>query len=318
MPRPPPTVTGWREALTRGPHPGRRDRAEPLARPTRLARGELSDVAHPIPRLRAGRSLGVVLMAIALGGCAGAATTAPSPTPVPSPTPAASTSAPTRRADGHADADAADRLRPPAVRRARQAVRLRHDGAARLQGHVRGAAGRRDRPDITYPSGGYDVFGKLVIPDGEGPFPAVLYAAGYDVWSQLLRSRDGGLREGGLRRAGDREPSGRPTSTAPSTRPPTIEGYAHYVVDLRRGVDLLGTLPTDRREADRVRRPQPRLRGRQHPLRARDPDRRLRAHGLRRLHHAIRRGPSVRPTRASPPPTRTGPSTRNASPSSTP
>ena len=30
-----PTVTGRREALTRGPHPGRRDRAEPLARPTR-------------------------------------------------------------------------------------------------------------------------------------------------------------------------------------------------------------------------------------------------------------------------------------------
>ena len=32
-----PTVPGWREALTRGPHPGRRDRAEPLARPTRDA-----------------------------------------------------------------------------------------------------------------------------------------------------------------------------------------------------------------------------------------------------------------------------------------
>jgi len=33
--RPPPTISGWREALTRGPNPGRRDRAEPLARPTR-------------------------------------------------------------------------------------------------------------------------------------------------------------------------------------------------------------------------------------------------------------------------------------------
>jgi len=28
-------MASWREALTRGPYPGRRDRAEPLARPTR-------------------------------------------------------------------------------------------------------------------------------------------------------------------------------------------------------------------------------------------------------------------------------------------
>jgi hypothetical protein len=47
-----------------------------------------------VPAVRAVRSLGVLLMVIALVGCAGAATTAPSPTPVPSPTPAASISAP--------------------------------------------------------------------------------------------------------------------------------------------------------------------------------------------------------------------------------
>jgi hypothetical protein len=29
-------LSGWREALTRGPNPGRRDRAEQLARPTRV------------------------------------------------------------------------------------------------------------------------------------------------------------------------------------------------------------------------------------------------------------------------------------------
>jgi hypothetical protein len=33
--RPPPTISGWREAVTRGPDTRRRDRAEPLARPTR-------------------------------------------------------------------------------------------------------------------------------------------------------------------------------------------------------------------------------------------------------------------------------------------
>ena len=36
-----------REALTRGPHPGRRDRAEPLADPTRLRWGDMGDAAHP-------------------------------------------------------------------------------------------------------------------------------------------------------------------------------------------------------------------------------------------------------------------------------
>ena len=41
-------------------------------------------------------------------------------------------------------------------------------------------------PDITYPSGGYGVLGELVIPDGEGPFPAVLYAAGYDVYPSFF------------------------------------------------------------------------------------------------------------------------------------
>jgi len=41
-------VPGWREALTRGPHSGRPDRAEPLARPTRSvrARGDRT-VIHP-------------------------------------------------------------------------------------------------------------------------------------------------------------------------------------------------------------------------------------------------------------------------------
>jgi len=40
------TMDGLREAKTRGPHPGRRDRAEPLASPTRWAEGEGCTMTH--------------------------------------------------------------------------------------------------------------------------------------------------------------------------------------------------------------------------------------------------------------------------------
>ncbi len=132
-----------------------------------------------IPTMRAVRSLGVLLMVIALGGCAGTATTAPSPTPVASPTPAASASAPSTEPTA---------TPMPTLRTAydlppyEELVKLFDYDTKEPLGYEVTYEEQQDGVtvyDITYPSGGSDVPAKLVIPNGEGPFPAVLYAAGH-------------------------------------------------------------------------------------------------------------------------------------------
>jgi hypothetical protein len=194
------------------------------------------------PSLRAARSLGVVLMAIALGGCAGAGTTVPSPTLAPSPSPAAST-APT------AEPTATPR---PTLRTAydlppyEELVELFDYDTKEPLGYKVTYEELQDGvtvQDVTYPSGGYDVFGKLVIPDGEGPFPAVLYAAGYDVSPGFfVPEMVAFAKEGYAGLAIGNRPGTDLYSSLDGKS--TIDGYAHYVVDLRRGLDLLGTLPT--------------------------------------------------------------------------
>jgi len=76
-------VPRWREAMTRGPHPGRRDRAEPLARPTRRGvPGGQDRVGRSM--LRNGlivRAASVLVGAVLVCSCGVAAT--PKTTPVP-------------------------------------------------------------------------------------------------------------------------------------------------------------------------------------------------------------------------------------------
>ena len=98
---------------------------------------------------------------------------------------------------------------------------------------------------VTYQSSGYEVPAYLAIPDGQGPFPAVLYAHGYGVGPKwfvpdavaLAREGYAGLL---IQYPLSREPMvGFYSCDARSD----IEGYVQYLVDLRRGLDLLETLP---------------------------------------------------------------------------
>jgi cephalosporin-C deacetylase-like acetyl esterase len=180
---------------------------------------------------------------IALAGCAGAATTAPSPTPLPSQAPAASSSAPS----AEPTATPVPTLRtaydlPPYG----ELVKLfDYETQEPLTYKVTYQEPQDGVTvyDITYPSGGYGVFGKLVIPNGKGPVPAVLYAAGYTLSpSFFVPEMVAFTKEGYAGLAiGDRGGPVELWSSLDTTF--DIELIAHYVVDLRRGVDLLGTLP---------------------------------------------------------------------------
>jgi hypothetical protein len=182
-------------------------------------------------------------MAIALEGCAGAATTAPSLIPVASPTPAASTSAPS----AEPTATPMPTLRtgydlPPYE----ELVKLFDYDTTEPLGYKVTYEEPQDGvtvQDITYPSGGYDMFGKLVIPDGEGPFPAVLYAAGYDLSPSFFLPEMVAFAKEGYAGLAIGNRSGTDLYSSLDGKA-TIEGYSHYVVALRRGLDLLGTLPT--------------------------------------------------------------------------
>lgn len=195
-----------------------------------------------IPALRAVRSLGVLLTVIALAGCAGAPTAAPSPTQVPSPTPAASTSAPSAEPTA---------TPMPTLRTGydlapyEELVKLFDYDTKEPLGYKVTYEEQEDGAtvyDITYASGGYSVPAKLVVPDGEGPFPAVLYAAGHTLWPSFFKPEMVALAKEGYAGLAIAE---RAPLDLYSTLDTTvdIEGYAHYVVDLRRGIDLLGTLP---------------------------------------------------------------------------
>lgn len=108
--------------------------------------------------------------------------------------------------------------------------------------------------DVTYRSSGYTVPAWLVIPDGAGPFPAVLYAHGAAVGTRdwfledaLALARDG---YAGLLIMGpaNRDPY-LPISTTWDAKL-DIEGAVQYAIDLRRGIDLLETFPEI--DADRL------------------------------------------------------------------
>jgi hypothetical protein len=197
------------------------------------------------PTAHASRSLGVLLTVIALAGCAGAATARPSPTPYPSPTPVASITAPSQEPT----------VTPmPTLRTAwdippfAELVKMFDYDTAQALGYNVSYEERQEGAtisDVSYRSGDHTVTAKLVMPDGKGPFPAVLYAHGmglapsFFLPEMLVLARQGyaGLAIDG--------PEGR----APYAQfylfdaPKEIAGHVVYVTDLRRAIDLLGTLP---------------------------------------------------------------------------
>jgi len=201
------------------------------------------------PAVRAARLLGALLVVTALVGCAGASTTAPSPTPIPSPAPAQS--AAPASASPTADTATPTATPMPTLRTAYnlppfgELVKLFDYDAKEPLGYKVTYEERREGAtvsDITYESGGYKVLAKLVIPDGKGPFPAVLYAVGLDLDPAFFLPEMVAFAKDGYAglAIGDRAPLDL-YSTLDTTI--DIEGYAHYVIDLRRGLDLLGKLP---------------------------------------------------------------------------
>jgi len=204
------------------------------------------------PAERGARSLGTLLLAIALAGCAGEGTTAPSPTQIPSPTPAAVPASPAAVAGSPA-------VTPmPTVRTTwdippyEELVKLFAYDPTEPLGYTQTEADSTEQAegstvyDISYQSGGNTVPAKLVMPDGPGPFPAVLYAHGLTLGPGFfVPEMQEFARQGyaGLAILG-------PEHRAPFSRfvifdaDEEIASHVGYVTDLRRAIDALETLPT--------------------------------------------------------------------------
>ncbi len=106
------------------------------------------------------------------------------------------------------------------------------------------AGGVRIR-DISYRGSGATVTGILSLPAGRGPFPAVLYAPGVGCVSSMFEPDISALQRAGIAALAIDPPDGRPPHASPVSLDPAVVAAAHvrYVKDLRRGLDLLASLP---------------------------------------------------------------------------
>lgn len=101
--------------------------------------------------------------------------------------------------------------------------------------------------DIEYQSSGHTVLGSLVIPDGKDPFPVVVYLPANDGYNAFFLPDALALAKDGyaglvITSPEKREPFADffyPTFDADTN----IEAFVTYVIDVLRGIDLLGTLP---------------------------------------------------------------------------
>jgi len=174
------------------------------------------------------RSLGLLLVVIALAGCTGSAPSAPTTTP-----------APTVRTDWDLppyeelvalfDYDTSEPL---------EYTEARATDSEQAEGST--------VYDVSYQSRGNTVPAKLVMPDGPGPFPAVLYAPGLTLGPGFFVPEMQELARQGYAGLGIVGPEHR----APFSRfvvfdaDEEIASHVGYVIDLRRAIDLLETLPT--------------------------------------------------------------------------
>jgi dienelactone hydrolase len=105
---------------------------------------------------------------------------------------------------------------------------------------------------VTYRSEGVTVTATLSLPEGDGPFPAVLYAPGVTCRRDMFAADVAALQRAGFAALSVDPPDGRDPYVQPITGDPDPAAEAHrrYVADLRRGLDVLRSLPEV--DADRM------------------------------------------------------------------
>ena len=185
--------------------------------------------------------LAVLLFAAVLLACGGAPAAVESPSPAVSLSPTVSppVSSPASPDSGAAAAG---------LRRL-----FAHEDAGPLDlrlGDTRTVAGAAVR-DVTYVGSGAKVTGVLSVPAGDGPHPAVLYAPGVGCPAAMFESDMAAMQRAGVAALAIDPPDGRAPFVEPVSLDPETVAAAHvqYVGDLRRGLDVLASLP----EVDRER-----------------------------------------------------------------
>ena len=105
---------------------------------------------------------------------------------------------------------------------------------------------------VSYRSEGATVTATLSLPQGDGPFPAVLYAPGVTCHRDMFALDVAALQLAGIAALAVDPPDGRDPFVQPITGDPELaaEAHARYVADLRRGLDVLRSLPEI--DADRL------------------------------------------------------------------
>jgi dienelactone hydrolase len=98
---------------------------------------------------------------------------------------------------------------------------------------------------VTYRSEGAVVTATLSLPDDRGPFPAVLFAPGVMGRREMFAADVAALQRDGIAALAVDPPDGRDPFVRPITVDPeeAAEAHGRYVADLRRGFDVLRSLP---------------------------------------------------------------------------
>jgi dienelactone hydrolase len=98
---------------------------------------------------------------------------------------------------------------------------------------------------VTYRSEGATVTATLSLPVGDGPFPAVLYAPGVTCPRDMFAVDVAALQRRGIAALAVDPPDGREPFVQPIAGDPerAAEAHVRYVADLRRGLDVLRSLP---------------------------------------------------------------------------
>jgi dienelactone hydrolase len=98
---------------------------------------------------------------------------------------------------------------------------------------------------VTYRSDGVVVTAVLSVPSGSGPFPAVLFAPGVGCPAEMFEDDVAALQRDGVAALAVDPPDSRDPLVDPISFEPSSAAKAHvrYVTDLRRGLDVLQSLP---------------------------------------------------------------------------